>query len=410
MGTIGRFICPNCNATNVQSGNCFKCGADLLVTEVNQQSDNDQSEYSPSSQQSASSGSLRSLQSTPQFSKQQLVLLTAGALLLLALFLMFGGHSPSPQPSQTLSTISAEKSTAPDKAIALATRYAGFKDAPPPNWKYEDTSEISGEMPSFALRSQLANQNDLFIVWDNQTVVSDLHLLDTKLPFTDLVNEKPEPFDKGEGIVGSGPFKWQVAQYTHSKDSQKVTALLGAFKSPVAGKAIVVIAQPYEEAKGDNSQESPSEHSASVFDYKTSLWLVDTMAANFTTAAKENNQTDSGKLENQANKQEETTNKSIATEAQLKEYCKQVETRINQRFKPAKEKVSKPTIAIVSLTEEGTISKLEIVKSSGEDDLDQLLIKAITNGQPYSSVPHTNNNGISLRTTADKGKLTVELE
>jgi TonB family protein len=403
------------------SGNCFKCGALLEEQAPEGAPGDDGSEYEQEQEhheyhaQHDTGARLRSLQKPGLLTKKQVILLGALALLGLSVFMMLGGgqqQQQAPQPAQPPGLPGPEDAkAAADKAIAIAVRYAGFKDTPPTEWTFEDTSERTGAVPSFGMKGERGNQNILFIVWDNTGVVDNLGVLLNKLPFADY--EPPQNLgearvDSGEAVVGNGPFKWFVGRYRSTKDHKMHQVLVGAYRSPIAGKAMVVISPPTAEASPPDAPPPEGNEPPVPVDYKTVLWLVDTMAAQYTAAAA----SDKGApgdlqtaAQGRAGKAEE---KPLASAGELDAYRKQVEAIIKGKFKAPKEKVEDRVEVLVALTEDGRVKKLEITRPSGTDTFDQSVLRAITDSEPYPPAPHTRDALVSFTVTADGAKLTVE--
>ncbi|MBI4533341.1 MAG: TonB family protein [Candidatus Melainabacteria bacterium] len=409
MGKIGRFICPACHAINVQTGNCFKCGAQVDDPGDIQSSEH-HAEHTGSGGEGADthdSRSLRSMQGPGILTKQQIMFAVAGILLIAAFFMMMSGQK-SPQPAtQTQIPVPATPqgvlqptAGSTERAIALAVRYAGFKDTPPPNWCFEDTSDETGEMPSFGMKSVRQNLRAIFVVWDNVAPVENLELVLHKVPFMDYgMENKLEDIkmDKGQALVGEGPFNWFVGRYHSAKDNHPVATFVGSYKSPVPGKAIVVIARSVEPATTEAPQPGGQTPVLPTFDYKVTLWLVDTMASGKTTTT-------------QAIPQADTSEKPLATAEELGLYTKKVDSLIRSSFRPPKEAAGTKVAILIGITEDGQVNKLEITSPSGVDVVDQSVLKAITSGQPYPPAPHTKDNAILLHVTTDGTKLQVQTE
>lgn len=419
MGRIGRYFCPACNTVNVVSGNCFKCGAPLKE-QAPEAAGADGSEYEQEHEPHGYHGQhdtrarLRSLQKPGLLTKRQVILLGALALLGLSVFMMLGGGQPppAPQPAQPPSVPGPKDAkVAADKAIAIAVRYAGFKDTPPIEWAFEDTSERTGAVPSFGMKGERGNQNVLFIVWDNTGVVDNLGVLLSKLPFADY---EPPPnlgearVDSGEAVVGNGPFKWFVGRYRSTKDHKLHQVLVGAYRSPIAGKAIVVISPPTAAAPPPEAPPAEGNEPPVPVDYKTVLWLVDTMAAQYTAAAASDKGAPGDLQKATEEAGEKAEEKPLASDSELDAYRKRVEAIIKGKFKPPKEKVEDRVAVLVGLTEDGRVKKLEITRPSGTDSFDQSVLRAITDSEPYPPAPHTRDALVSFTVTADGAKLTVE--
>lgn len=324
--------------------------------------------------------------------KKHLIMAGAAMVLLLGAILMLWpkGHAPAPAAAPAVVAAPAAKSE-PNKSVKTALELAGFKDSPPETFVFEDTSAKTGQQLSFGLNSEAKNQRILFLVWDNTSPVDQLDLITTKPPYSDLSAPKPSEIkvDQGQSDLGGGKFNWFVGRY--EAGDKKQMALIGAYRSPKPGKAIVVVATPFTDSD--------------KLDYQTTLWLVDTMAAPYSkSAAAKKAQENQAEFPGAA---EEPKSKPLASAAELEDYTKKVEALIKLKFSPPKDAKAKLGISFV-IDEQGKVSKLEISEPSGEEASDQLVLKAITGSQPYPAPPHTQENSIKLKATADGGKLEVK--
>lgn len=219
---------------------------------------------------------LRGMATPGKLSKQQMLICGVILALIGLLMIVFGSMKPSETPKET-TTQQTEKtedkaSTATTgdsaKAAEIAVKYANFSKFPPPGFAFEDTSKITADLPSFALVSPRQNQRVMVVVWNNTGPVKDLNLLLKRVPYTAFI--VPDAMtdvtvDRGQSYIESDTMNWFVGRYTHSDDrTKKEMMLIGAYRHPSdTTKAIVVFARPYVQ-EGN-------------FDYKTSLWLLDSM-------------------------------------------------------------------------------------------------------------------------------------
>lgn len=414
MGQIGRFICPQCNTVNVQDGNCYKCGADLQARGGEGHDEDDSPGPAQGRTQWQHGGdegrSLREMQSGFQLSKRQVVIIGALALLGLSLVLMMGGGggggggggsgptntTSNPNPPEKIAEVAA--------AVALAEKFAAFQDKAPEGWVFEDTSKDTPGMPSFGMRGEKPGIQMKFIVWDNPSITENLNLVVEKVPFTDLVpagNLREATTAKGDGFVGEQPFPWMAVRCHHGDDAKTVLTLVGAYKSPVEGKAIVFVAHPVE-----SKDEAGNRQQAEIFDYKTALWLLDTMTANYTRKVRGET---AEEPKPEAPAEPETP---VATAEELANYCTKVGELVKASFKPVKDDaVEEPkTVVLIAVSEDGKVSKLEIAEASGSERVDQSLVKAVTAAQPFPKAPHTKAGSVLMHITADGDKLQCELQ
>ncbi len=424
MSKIGRYFCPECHTVNVMTGNCFKCGA--LVEDRAPEEDtgeHDEHEHGhghghePCAEEPPThhyhhidAGTRLRTSSPGGMSKKNMILIGATALLGLALLMMMGGgqqpQTSGPPPNTSQKNPEELKASA-DKAIAIAVRYAGFKDVAPNEWTFEDTSAETGASPSFGMNSVRGNQKVLFVVWDNVSPIGNLELILMKVPFTDFAPPdalSQARFDSGEGIVGSGKFRWFVGRYLSQKEKKLEMAFIGAYPSPIEGKAIVVIARPLDLDAAATQPNSVGQPTA-VIDYKTTLWLIDTMAAAYTAESKAERE---GTEVSQKAPPPPPEQKPLATADQIEAYRKQVEAKIKGGFKPPADTAKQKAIVLIGLTETGSVKKLELKEPSGMETFDQSILKAISTGEPYPAAPHTKSETVDFRVTADGAKVSLE--
>ena len=71
------------------------------------------------------------------------------------------GSSGNPELDKLVKTPTTHDSS--DKATVLASKSAGFKVTPMPDWWYEDTSDLTKPAPSFGAYSERTNEKLLFV-------------------------------------------------------------------------------------------------------------------------------------------------------------------------------------------------------------------------------------------------------
>ncbi len=262
------FTCPKCQTINIELDKCHQCGENLKNNWL--------------------SGNIKPANRLPVLNnalRQQPLLVVAALILVCCLWMMMNinrranthhvATSKAPyQESRKDQKESQEKeSTQPSKEFSktpeeIAAQYAGFKIEPATSYTYVNTTSETPGILSFGLDSIQQNQKVRFYVWDNTAPVDDLNLIIHKVPFHDFDphNDSQNDVGTGQGIIGNGKLNWYVGRYFH-KD-QPVEVLVAAYRSPVPEKAIVIIATQLD--------------SSNELDYKTTLWLIDTMAAPFT--------------------------------------------------------------------------------------------------------------------------------
>jgi hypothetical protein len=276
------------------------------------------------------------------------------------------------------------------EAGKLAQEYAGFSETPPAPYVYIDAVKLTGVPKSFGLAAPKQNQKVLCYVWDNEGPADDLDLILHKVPFTNyesVPNVKDVLVTQGENPIGKGLMKWFAGRYLDTKTNAKVLTFIGAFKSPKAGKAIVVIGTPLKD------QES--------YDFNTAIWLVDTLSKPHVEAggAPAEGQSDSGESANEA--------EALATFEEVEKYAASIEAILGAKFHPSKDTEKLKAKVLFHIDQTGTISKVEITETSSNDSFDQRLVALINSNQPYSKPPMTNDKLLSLEVKIVGGKLTV---
>ncbi len=230
---------------------------------------------------------------------------------------------------------------------------ANFKGTLPPGYFLEDTSKITNKMPSFGITSEIYNQKILVVIWDTDAPANQLELLTHKVPFTDfaLIRElKNIQVAEGQDAVAGQNMRWFVGRYKHTADKSIEEIMSGAYKLPDKYKAVVVIAQPYK--KGSQ-----------VYDYKTAVWLLDVMSSEPI---------------------QQESNKVAGKEQALKtDFRNNVESIIREKYRPPKESAKAKISVLIGINKNGMLNKIEITSSSEIGGINQAVIKALNQGQPY---------------------------
>lgn len=400
---IGRFICPACNALNIASGLCQRCGADLETGQMPPPAKGERS--------------LRSLQSIDGISSKHLMMGGAAVLVLGSAAMLFMGQpkqtapqSPTPAPAATTAQSSAGDQS---KAVKIAVEQAGFKDTLPPGYTYSDPSAETNNAPSFMVGSEEKNQRILGIIMETTAPADHLELVAIKVPYTDFaanpdIQNSKEQIAAGPSNWGGVKFNYVVGRYMKPDGTQQM-ALVGTFLSPIKGKSVLIIARPFKDVN---------------LDYKTTLWLIETLAEPLIakTPKPEETAANTGDTSPQAtkagesnevgseNKKDESTTeeKKEATSEELAAYAKKLEESLKAKFSPPKEAVKSKAKAtmLVGIDEQGHVSKLELSEASGEDNYDQALSKLVQSFQ-YPPAPYSKSGPLILKVTADGAKLIV---
>src|SRR6185369_14395530 len=174
---------------------------------------------------------------------------------------------------------------------------------------------------------------------------------------------------------------------------------IGAYPAPPAGKSILVIGRALDESK--------------PYDYKSTLWMLDQMAADYTAQGNSERIKESGQeppkegpgATTGTTTEEAGEEKPVATEEELHTFADtlkdQVQTRlvlpeeVQDDLKNHKLKKLKVTLT-VGINEEGNVTKLELTKPSELENVTNSLVKAINGNAPYKDVPHTKEGTVKL--------------
>ncbi len=154
-----RIICPVCFSTNQAYGTCASCGANI---------EEPPPEPDTSTVKGKAEAAVKVVQKKTGLTQKQLIIAGAvlGPLLLMTL-LMLPHPSAAPPPGTATTTGNPELDNlvktptvhqSSDKATVLASKSAGFKVTPIPDWWYEDTSELTKPAASFGAYSERTNE------------------------------------------------------------------------------------------------------------------------------------------------------------------------------------------------------------------------------------------------------------
>lgn len=302
-------------------------------------------------------------------------------------FLMFVGSMMSPKPAptalstqpaantKTASATSSSSQQVPVQAESMkgALKIAGFKDTTIPPFVFVDTSSETAPKPSFGMEAEQANQKVLFCVWPNPAVNSAVDSNMTQPPFTPLrKSEFGKVFDKGST---SHNFYWKVCRYWN-KDNKDTTAFVGAFPSRQADKSILVIATPL---KGEGE-----------LDYKNTISVIERMFDDRLS---------------QENSEQGSASAELASEEDIQKFREAAGAQIKQTYKAPldSDRANKCVVRFV-IDAEGNVSKIELKYSSGMEDVDKALQKAIISKAPYLGVPKTKSGDLPMQVTLDAGE------
>lgn len=314
-----------------------------------------------------------------------------GAFVLFILFILWPkAEIKAPQTTAPVAVSPTAGLENSPEAEQIAQNY-GFTSQIPSGYVFEDTSKVTGGLPSFGLISSLHNQRIICVVWNNQSPANNIEILTHKPPFTPYENEKivkDIKVEEGESAIGNGTMPWFAGRYKYKKDDKEVKqiALIGAFKLPGTEKCIVVIARPYTDSE--------------LLDYQTSLFVINSLGQSMIKTSGQSNGNQQGSV---ANNQEQR-----ASAEDIEAYRQNVENLLLSSFDPSKyDKKLKCTIQF-QIAANGQIKKIEIKKSSGDEACDQALLRAIDKHAPYSGIPNTTEGGITFKAIIDGGTLKLE--
>jgi len=404
---LEKYVCTNCYSTNTQIGPCFNCGTLIEPPVV---------EAVPEDAKGKAVQKVAQLQKKYGLTKQQLML-AAAVVIGFPLIGLTWCQSPAPPPpvpgDPTIDTPTVHKPS--EKAVEIATKFAGFKGTAPPGYWYEDTTELTKPQPSFGLFSDQSNQKVVFIVNDDMAPVNDLANFVGKPPFTDVyaaANTKDVKADEGNQILGDGNLHWFVGHYSKpNPNGGDIPALenilTGGYQSPVKGKSIIVVGRVLKAT-------------ANQYDYKTTLWLCDQMAEDYTATG---NRTKTGETKMVAPdgsgeaKPEAKAEKPIASDEDIDTFVTSLEPLLQEKLRipdDLQELLKKhhppkiKTTLTVGIDETGQVSKLEITKPGDYDSASSAVTKAVNACTPFADVPHTKDGSITVLVSLSQNKIKVE--
>jgi hypothetical protein len=331
-------------------------------------------------------------------------------LLLVMLSSMMGG---SPPPT-TQGPVVEQGHPNSEKAMKVAVEYAGFKATAIPGYWYEETSDITKPNLSYGMNSEQGNQKIIFTVFDTTAPVDKLDNFVGLPPYTDVYRATPQDIkenkiDENNQLLGSGNLHWFVCRYARQNppagEDANAVILIGAFPSTKPGKSILVIGRAL---KPDKS-----------YDYKSTLWLCDQMASDFTASGNEE-RSGSKKVSIDSGTSTATAaeEKPLATDKELDAFAGQIQQTIQSKLKlpddvqeemkKKKPKGLKSSINVGINTSDGTITKLDITQQSEPDSLTQALSKAINASTPFVDPPRTKDGSVKVVVSINKDQVKVE--
>jgi len=408
---LKKFVCQNCYTTNTQVGPCFNCGTLIEAPPE---------EPEPSTKKELVSRKIQKQMQKHGVTKQQLMigLSCFGALMLIPLFC-----SGSPQTQQTTDTTTSTSgsSDSPEtkkdsvKAVKIANENAGFKATAIPGYVYEDTTDITKPSMSFGLTSEQSNQRCLFIIFDDLAPVNNLQNFVALPPYCEVYRNdelKEAKVDENWQLLGDGNLHWFVARYLRTKPTEKgekkEAILIGAYPAPVPGKSVLVIGRAL-------NPDIP-------YDYKTTLWLCDQMASDYTARGNKRRQ-DEGKnsVVPDTGPEENTTKptKTLASDKDIDDFMKKIGDQIQAKVKLPEDaadelknkhiKALKCIFTVGIADDDGSVKKLEITEPAELDSMNNAVQKAITACSPFADPPRTKEGMLTILIKATADKIKVEL-
>jgi hypothetical protein len=403
---IQTYVCPSCFTSNACAGNCFNCGA--LIEEKLVQPKR-QGFFSTTLRIRA----ISDLQEKYTISDKQVFAIIGGSMaaIIVLISMITVGNSVSIAPSNVPVNSAENKNI--EQVIQLAVNVVGFKGIAPPGYSFADSAAETSPLPSFVMFSEANNQKILFVIFNDMSPVLALDRFTQIPPFSDIVATKDpgrEEFKVTEGsqILGDGNFHYFVRGYPTAINTIK-TMLVGSFPAKEAGKSVLVLGQALKEG---------------TYDYKSTLFLIDTMAESRTTTAN-SKLLESVLPENKAKKNEaqivsekgsngqqakEAENK-IASQEEIDQYCQDLQVKLQKKVdaeSDLQEEVKRRKFGKLKVVLEfdidanGNLQKLEITEPDTRQKTNDDLVKAIGSCGPYANVPKTDDGSLSLRLVFSK--------
>lgn len=151
--------------------------------------------------------------------------------------------------------------------------------------------------------------------------------------------------------------------------------------------------------------------SAAPYDYRSTLWLCDQMAADYTARGNTSKYASTSNLDE--NKTAGAGEKTLASDDEVDDWVTEQQPLIQAKVElpddlqeaiDKKKKVKIKTGLKVTIAEDGSITKLEITEPSDNDAINNTLTKAVNAVVPYNKVPHTKEGSVTMvvKLNADK--------
>lgn len=258
---LGRFICANCHARNVEVGMCRSCGVDMEEAALGED---------PAEKMENARRLRESSQTKSGLHPGALVMLPLSiAIIGLVLFFVYGAVSnpksngnhnqpsvasnpnssakPVSHDNGVIQEASTDQGVVPEVSMESLIAQSGLKSQPVSEYSFEDTSFRTEPMPSFGMISQEQNQKMLFTIWGNNAPLQNLDSVAKQVPFANFQkvnNLQSVQVARGQVTVGGKNMDWFVGRYPRKGGGNEM-AMVCAYKAPAGGKTVVVIARPY---------------------------------------------------------------------------------------------------------------------------------------------------------------------
>jgi hypothetical protein len=387
--------CPNCMSFNSKPGPCITCGTEIEPPPE---------EIVPENKVEFVIYKAKKLKEQYNVTNKQLAIVAAVIAFPLVMMMMCSSPSQPPTavtPGTDTATGAVHQNS--DKAMQAAVEFAGFKATPPPGYWFEDTSSITGDVKSFGLYSERANQKVIFIINDDLMPCKNLSNFIMKPPYVTVPpGGESKVLEEQHQVFGeAGDFHYYGMKYGYGQTTMQ--ALVGSFPSVDPEKCVLMIGQSLQEG--------------TAYDYKSSVWLVDQMGSERTKRG--------NKALVEKNKEDDPTatttstdvQSDLATPEQITAFLTKTSEKIQgaltlpkeaaDELKKKKSKKMKVRV-VVGVDQEGTLTKIEIAEPSELESVTNAVVKAINNSTPFETPPKTKDGKLSLRVSLDMDKITVE--
>jgi len=413
--TAERIICPVCFSSNSNYGACSSCGANIEAPPP---------EPDSKTVKGKAEKTLMQVQKKTGLTKKQLIIAAAvlGPLFLMTLMMLPkpaaapvpGASTGNPELDKLIATPKTHDSS--DKATVLATKSAGFKVTPIPDWWYEDTTELTKPAPSFGAYSERTNQKLLFVQFEDMSPVANLTAFAGKPPYMadgNVLTALPEEniLEHGEQILGDSTIKW-IPDRCRDKEGTEVRVFLAAFPSIEPGKSFLVVGQKYDPK------------ASAGFDHQIALATIDQLAVDRTAKANRSKlgqsegtpksvteaaSTGTGTDAADAGDDDEDSVKKPATAEDIQAFFDKVRDKVKSNLELpdwAQEEMKKTDKSTrrkwkvrltVGVDKDGNLKRLEKQEITDEDieKVSSALENAITASAPFKDVPAF--KGVELR-------------